>query len=111
MELEKERPIYGDGPAIYSQLAISEARTAQPAQARQDVAKLEQWNRRRVLDPIVLAGAYVGMGNNDQALPWLDSAYTQHSNALTTLKVDPMYDPLRSDPRFQNLLTRVGLAQ
>ena len=41
----------------------------------------------------------------------LEKAYTQHSNGLTGLKVDPIYDPLRGDPRFQNLLRRVGLAQ
>jgi hypothetical protein len=41
----------------------------------------------------------------------LEKAYDQHSNGLTALKVDPVYDPLRNDPRFQNLLQRVGLAQ
>ena len=39
---------------------------------------------------------------------WLEKAYAQHSSGLTTLKVDPAYDPLRDDPRFQNLMRRVG---
>jgi hypothetical protein len=50
------------------------------------------------------------MGNKDEALAWLEKAYSQHSNVLTTLKVEPAFDPLRSDPRFQDLLRRVGLA-
>lgn len=55
--------------------------------------------------------AYVGMGDKDQAFTWLEKAYALHSNTLTLLKVEPGLDPLRSDPRFQDLLRRVGLAQ
>jgi serine/threonine-protein kinase len=51
------------------------------------------------------------MGNNDQAIAWLEKGYAAHSNGLTAIKVDPLYDPLRGDPRFQDLLRRVGLAQ
>jgi hypothetical protein len=40
----------------------------------------------------------------------LEKAYQQHFNAMTALKVDPVYDPLRDDPRFQELLRRVGFA-
>ena len=54
--------------------------------------------------------AYIGMGNKDQAFAYLEKAYSQHAN-LTTLKVEPRFDPLRSDARFQDLLRRVGLAQ
>jgi len=50
------------------------------------------------------------MGKNDQAFTWLEQAYVQHSNALVTLRVEPRFDPLRSDARFQDLLRRVGLA-
>jgi hypothetical protein len=61
------------------------------------------------VDPIVVAQAYVGMGNNDEAIAWLEKAYLQHSNNLTALNVEPVYDPLRGDPRFHSLLRRVGL--
>jgi len=49
-------------------------------------------------------------GNKEQAFIWLEKGYSQHAS-LTTLKVDPIYDPLRGDPRFQNLLHGVGLDQ
>ena len=51
------------------------------------------------------------MGNKDQAFAYLEKAYLQHSSILVTLKVEPRFDPLRSDPRYQDLLRRVGLAQ
>jgi len=51
------------------------------------------------------------MGNKDEAIVWLQRAYLEHSNALTALKVEPAYDSLRADPRFQELVRRVGLVQ
>jgi len=54
---------------------------------------------------------YLGVGKKDQALNLLQKAYSEHSNVVAFLKVDPMYDPLRDDPRFQDLLRRVGLAR
>ena len=53
----------------------------------------------------------MGMGKKDETLAWLDKAYARHSNIMDTLKVDPAWDPQRSDPRFQTLVRRVGLAQ
>jgi hypothetical protein len=62
-------------------------------------------------DPSVFVYAYLGLGDKDAAFVWLEKAYAQHSNSITTLKVDPIYDPLRGDPRLQDLLRRVGLAE
>ncbi len=102
---------YGDTPAICSELACVYWRTGQQAQARHELAKLEQWNRRHTLDPVPFVSPQIAMGNKDQAFVWLEKAYVQHSNAMIPLKVDPIYDPLRGDPRFQDLLRRVGLAE
>jgi len=52
---------------------------------------------------------YMGTGRKDQAMALLERAYVEHSNAVVGLKVDPMYDPLRGDPRFQELLRKLGL--
>jgi hypothetical protein len=49
------------------------------------------------------------MGNKEEALADLEKAYSGHFGIMTTLKVEPTFDPLRSDPRFQDLLRRVGL--
>jgi TolB-like protein/Tfp pilus assembly protein PilF len=58
-------------------------------------------------NPLALAVAYIGLDEKDQAFAWLEKAYAAHSTSLTAIKVDPTYDPLRTDPRFENLLTRM----
>ena len=94
----------------WSWLAFIYGRTGQPAQAHNALRQLLQWNRSHPVDAMVVAVAYVGLGDKAQALAWLEKAYQQHSNELVSLKVSPGYDSLRGDPRFQDLLRRVGLA-
>jgi hypothetical protein len=53
----------------------------------------------------------LGLGDNEQALAWLERAYQEQSNMLQLIKVHPYLDPLRSDPRFVDLVHRVGLDQ
>ena len=86
--------------------AYAYGRAGRPTQAR---FALEQARKNGPVDPLAMAPPYVGLGDKDQAFAWLDQAVAQHSSGLTALKVDPTYDPLRSDPRFQALLKRVGL--
>ncbi len=101
----------GESPWTLSNFAYTYGRAGKQAQAEQALRKLLALNRQHPMDPMVIVLAYVGLGNNDQAIAWLEKAYAQHSNGLTALKVDPAFDPLRSDPRFQDLLRRVGLNQ
>ncbi len=54
--------------------------------------------------------AYIGMNKEEEAFAYLWKAYERHSTSLTALKVDPLFDPLRGDPRFQTILRGVGLA-
>jgi hypothetical protein len=56
-----------------------------------------------------IALMYVGLGEKDQAMKWLEKAYAEHFNLSTLLR--PVFDSLRSDPRFQNLLHRTGLLE
>ena len=53
--------------------------------------------------------AYLGLGDYDQIFAWLEQAYNEQSNILLFLKVHPFFDPVRGDPRFADLLRRVGL--
>lgn len=99
------------GPWRWSTLAYVYGRSRQQLEARNALEKLEQLNQRQQMDPAAFLRAYIGMGSKDEAFAYLEKVYAQHSNALVTLKVDPVYDPLRNDPRFQDLLHRVGLAR
>jgi hypothetical protein len=84
-------------------------RSGQTTQARHTLHELLQWNKSHSVDPMIVAWSYLGVGDKDQAFSWFEKAYAQHSTELTSLKVAPACDPLRSDPRFQALLQRVGL--
>jgi len=100
-----------DVPWCMSNWAYTYGRAGKQAQAEKELRKLLASNQREPIDPMVIVPAYLGTGNKDQAIAWLEKAFAQHSNGLTGLKVDPLYDPLRGDPRFQDLLRRVGLAE
>lgn len=109
-DIEKWRRL-DESPSTWAAQAYVYGRAGQPVQARQALEKLKQVIRHRQSDPTpMLVIAYAGMGNKDEAFAWLDKAFRERSNALTVLKVEPIYDPLRSDPRFQELLRRVGFA-
>jgi TolB-like protein/DNA-binding winged helix-turn-helix (wHTH) protein/Tfp pilus assembly protein PilF len=109
--LEDWRRTSGDGIHISSRLVYLYGRMGQTDKARAELRKLEAVNRTQSLDPVPMALAYVGIGDKEAALRSLEKAYAERSNLLTALKVEPVYDPLRDDPRFQELLRRVGLAE
>jgi len=58
-----------------------------------------------------LATVYVGLGRNEEALTFLGKAYEDRSTALVYLKTDPEFDPLRTEPRFNDILRRMGMQQ
>jgi DNA-binding winged helix-turn-helix (wHTH) protein/TolB-like protein/Flp pilus assembly protein TadD len=61
-------------------------------------------------EAITIAGFYAQLGDKDQAFQWLEKAYAEHSDGLVRLKEELAFDNLRSDPRFTDLLRRIGLA-
>lgn len=98
-------------PGVWVLEAYVYCLSGQPAQARRALAKFEQLNRHVQLDPTTsLALATAGTGDKDKFFASLQRAFLGRSNSLTALKVDPVYDPFRGDPRFQALLRQVGLA-
>jgi len=97
-------------PWSWAMLAYVYGRSGNQAKAKLALQQLQEQDLRRPQDPLALVVAYVGMGDKDKALGSLEKALGEHSSGLTALKVDPIYDPLRSEPRFQALLRRLGLA-
>jgi serine/threonine-protein kinase len=72
------------------------------------LAELERAVGRRYVPPSEFARAYAALGRRDLALEWLERAYRERDQ-MELLQVSPYYDALRSDPRFQRLVKRVGL--
>jgi len=95
----------------WAMIAYVSGRSGDQARANFAIEQLEHLGTHRTLDPLSFAVAYIGIGNNDKALSWLEKAYAERSSSLTALKVDPIYDPLRGEPRFQELLRGVGLGK
>jgi len=110
-EAEKLRPRFGEGPWYWSTLAYIYGRSGRLERARRELERLEKLNRRQPLDPVTMVWAHVGVGDKEEALADLERAYSGHLTFLTTLKVEPVFDPLRSDPRFQDLMRRVHLIE
>ena len=65
--------------------------------------------KKQYVAPYFFAGIYVCLGQNDLAIQCLEKSYEEHSHWLIYLHIDPSMDPLRDNPRFQDLLRRVGL--
>jgi TolB-like protein/Tfp pilus assembly protein PilF len=73
------------------------------------IEELIDQSKRRYVSPHCLANIYLGLGEKDEAFNWLDKAFQDRAPWLVFLKVDPRFDNLRSEPRYAELLTRLGL--
>jgi TolB-like protein len=92
-------------------LAYGYARAGQRGEALKLLRELEALSTRERVSPIYIVRIYCGLGDKDQALAWLRKAYDEHSDHVLSIGVDPVYDPLRSDPRFIEILRGIGLPQ
>ncbi|MGD0096168.1 MAG: tetratricopeptide repeat protein [Terracidiphilus sp.] len=101
----------GSGPYTLGHLGNAYARAGQIDAARGTIAELEKQLPTEGVGRYEIALVYVGLGEKRDAFKWLEDAYRAHDVGLVYLKVDPCLDPLRSDPRFDDLLRRVGLAR
>ncbi|MDT8067639.1 MAG: winged helix-turn-helix domain-containing protein [Terriglobia bacterium] len=94
-----------------ARLARFYALAGQRQKAEQLLRHMEQLYGRDKTNPNLLIPGLIALGHDERAITLLERAYDQHYTTMTWLKVDPLYDPLRSNPRFQSLLKRVGLSQ
>jgi eukaryotic-like serine/threonine-protein kinase len=82
---------------------------------RADAAKMltlvQQRSKHQYVSPGIFALMYTGLGDKDEAFRWLDRAVDSHDPAVEGMKVDVTFDPLRGDPRFAELMKKVGLPQ
>jgi serine/threonine protein kinase/tetratricopeptide (TPR) repeat protein len=108
-EGEKGVKLSGGSPLMCAALAHTlgaAGRTTEALQMLDDLTKLATQN---YIAPYFFAGIHIGLGENDRALEYLEKSYEEHSHWLIYLHIDPSMDGLRDNPRFQDLLQRVGL--
>ena len=92
-------------------LGYVRARLGQRDEARQILQQLAESAKERYTPALAFAVVHVGLGEKDQALSWLEKAYEERFNRLAYLRREPVWDPLRADPRFTDLLRRINLPQ
>ncbi len=102
----KQKRLDGEAPAEVEAIKEAFASGSWEGFLRHRAAAMEAQPRPV---PEEVASFYARLDNVDQAMPWLQKAYEHRSSRLTLLKVDARYDNLRGDPRFTQLLQRVGL--
>ena len=99
----------GRSPAVMGVLVRAYAHAGRREDALRLLDELKRRGRTTYVPTAAFVNAYLGLGDNEQAFAWLEKAYKEESNLLQLLKVHPYFDPLRGDPRFTNLVHRVGL--
>jgi serine/threonine-protein kinase len=109
-EYQKARQL-NDDPWVLALLGHVSAAIGRRDEALKILDQLKQISKQRFVHPYGIALVYAGLGEKDQAFQWLEKSYQDHEPRITRLKVDPLMDGLRSDPRFADLVKRIGLPQ
>jgi eukaryotic-like serine/threonine-protein kinase len=94
-----------------SDLGHAYAVAGRRGEARRMLAQLQDVAKQRYVSPVYIAKVHAGLGETATTMDLLNKAFRERSDQLTGLRVDPAFDPLRADPRFIDLLRRVGLTQ
>jgi TolB-like protein/Tfp pilus assembly protein PilF len=108
-EFGRVRQQSGDNSAMLMAYGHALAISGDSNGAHKVLAELEKRSRSRYVPALYFAAIYTGLGDKNAALSWLEKAYDERNDRVIYDAVEPMADPLRSEPRFQALLHRVGL--
>ena len=98
-----------DSPALLGLYGHALAIGGDKSGAQRVLAQLERASKTRYVPALYFAAVYTGLGDKDQTFHWLEKAFEEQDDRLVYLGVDPIADPLRGDPRFQQLMKRAGL--
>lgn len=107
--LEKTVSIMDRSPGSLELLATAYAHAGRRADALTLIDELKRSKERGYVPAGAFINPYLALGDYEQAFAWFESAYQEKSNILQFLRVHPFFDPVRGDPRFKELLRRVGL--
>jgi serine/threonine protein kinase/Tfp pilus assembly protein PilF len=108
-EGEKGVNLSGGSPLMRAALAQSYGKAGRTKEALQILDDLRKLAKQKYVAPHFFAGIHAGLGEDDCAIEYLEKSCEEHSHWLIYLHIDPSIDSLRSNPRFQDLLRRIGL--
>ena len=108
-EFQKGSDLSGGSTYARARLGHAYAVAGKAGEAQKVLAQLKDLSKQKYVSAYDIALIYVGLGEKDQAFAWLERAYEERCPTLEFLKVEPSLDPLRSDPRFADLLRRMNL--
>lgn len=106
---EKVLAFAPDDPAVLALIGHEYALSGEQAKAAGTISKLQQLSTHKYVPAIYVALVYTGLHDLDHSFAWLDKAFNERSEYLVYLPTEPLADPLRGDPRFSQLLQRLGL--
>src|SRR6267154_2060333 len=110
-EFKKAISLSGGSPLMRAALGRAYAKSQKKHEANEMLNELNELAKRQYVSAYEVAKIYVALGNSDQAFQLLGKAYAEHSFHLANLNVCPQLKSVRSDPRFQDLVQRVGLSR
>jgi tetratricopeptide (TPR) repeat protein len=90
-------------------LGYGEAVAHQTGEAKKILEQLKERSQQTYVQPMAMAMIHTGLGNRNEAFDWLGRAFEDRSAGLVYLRVDPVFEPIATDPRFAELIRRVGL--
>jgi len=108
---KEARELSGNHPAPCAGLGYTQALLGRKAEALRHLEILNALAKQRFISPFFFSWIYIGLGDPNKALGFLEDAYNQRCCWMAHLNVEPIMDSVRSDPRFQNLLQRIGFSQ
>jgi serine/threonine-protein kinase len=109
-EYRRAADLIGPTPQGIFNRGRAEALEGKRAEALATIQELKDLAARRYVAPGYIAAIFMCLGEKDQAFAWLERACDDHSYDIVFLNVDPLFDGLRNDPRFPDLVRRAGLA-
>ena len=101
----------GRQPNVVASLAWVYGLAGRKHEARELIDELNEIARHRYVAPALFVYAYLGLGDKDTALTWVERGMEEHDQWFFFMKVDPIMDPLRSEPRFQAALRRMNFPE
>jgi Tfp pilus assembly protein PilF len=108
-EMQKARDLSGGNPLVIGSLGHAYGSAGRRTEAEQVLAEMADLGKQRYVAALDFAVVYSGIKDKEKTFEWLEKAYQERSAAMFAIGADPRFEWLRSDPRFESLLSRLHL--